>query len=125
VPGQADNDATLRDHGKESTYTSATDTLGGATSGDVHTGMGHPGQGETSTEVRHDGPHTRKREGAGLDGLAQGGSGLRDEGNVEARRLARDTTDHGTINAREHNVSLEGAEDKLPTSAEELASMRE
>jgi len=108
TPGQADNDATLRSHGKESTYTNAIDTLGGATSGDVHTGLGHPGQGQLATEERHEGKHTAKREGAGLEGLAQGGSGLRDDGNTEARRLNRDTTEHGPISGREHNVSLSG-----------------
>ena len=91
----------------------------------MHTGLGHPGQGQTSTELRHDGKHTATREGQGLQGLAQGGSGLTDEGNVEAKQLARDTTDHGPLNAREHNTTYEGAEDKLPTSSEELASMRD
>ena len=86
IPGQADNDATFRSHGKESTYTSANDTLGGTTSGAVHTGLGHPGQGQTSTELRHDGTHTATREGNGLQGLSQGGSGLTDDGNVEARQ---------------------------------------
>jgi len=44
----------------------------GATSADVHTGLGHPGQGETSTELRHDGSHGRKKQGSGLAGLASG-----------------------------------------------------
>jgi hypothetical protein len=87
--------------------------------------MGHPGQGQTSTEIRHDGHHTRKKDTPGFDGQAQGGSGLRDEGNVEARRLARETTEHEPLNAREHNITYEGAEDKLPTSSEEVAAMRE
>ena len=91
----------------------------------MHTGLGHPGQGQTSTEIRHEGKHTAKRERAGLDGQAQGGSGLRDDGNVEARRLARDTTEHGPLSAREHNVTYEGAEDKLPTSSDEVGSMGE
>ena len=52
VPGQADNPDVERSHGKESTKTSASDTLGGSTSADVHTGLGHPGQGQTSSELR-------------------------------------------------------------------------
>lgn len=69
VPGQADNASVERDHGKESTKTTASDTLGGATSGDVHTGLGHPGQGQTSSELRHDGEHTSKKHGGGLAGV--------------------------------------------------------
>ncbi|CAN9098575.1 unnamed protein product [Alternaria alternata] len=46
-------------------YHQASDTLQGATSGDVHTGLGHPGQGQTSQEL-HDG----SRKGQGLTGLA-------------------------------------------------------
>ncbi|KAL8919128.1 MAG: hypothetical protein Q9172_005132, partial [Xanthocarpia lactea] len=37
VPSQANNDNVLRSHGKESTHTPASSTLGGATSADVHT----------------------------------------------------------------------------------------
>jgi len=124
TPGQADNDAVLRSHGKESTYTNANDTLGGATSGDVHTGLGHPGQGQTSNEVKHDGQHTSKKVGSGLDGIATGGSGLRDEGSAEARRLERDTTEHGPNSAREHNATVAGSESKEPATAEEVASER-
>ena len=57
-------------HGKESTKTTASSTLGGATSGDVHTGFGHPGEGQTSNELRHDGQHTRKNVGGHGGGLA-------------------------------------------------------
>ncbi|KAK6430898.1 hypothetical protein LTR95_012943 [Oleoguttula sp. CCFEE 5521] len=35
--------------------TSAADTIGGATSADVHTGLGHPGQGQSSKELRDGG----------------------------------------------------------------------
>jgi len=38
----------------------------GATSSDVHRGMGHPGSGMTSKELHHDGQHGRKRERLGL-----------------------------------------------------------
>lgn len=69
MPGQADNSSVERDHGKESTKTTASSTLGGATSGDVHTGLGHPGQGQTSTELRHDGKHTSTKTGGGLAGV--------------------------------------------------------
>ncbi|EUC49480.1 hypothetical protein COCMIDRAFT_84348 [Bipolaris oryzae ATCC 44560] len=48
-------------------YQQASDTLQGATSADLHTGLGHPGQGQTSKEL-HDG----RRVGQGLAGLASG-----------------------------------------------------
>ena len=68
TPGQADNDNVLRSHGKESTQTTASSTLGGATSADVHTGYGHPGQGQTSNELRHD------NRGGGLAGVGASGA---------------------------------------------------
>jgi hypothetical protein len=98
------------------TYTSPTDTLPGPTSADVDRGVGHPMEGETSTEIRHDGMHKRKKEREGLAGLAPGGSGLRDEGNAEARRLARESTEHGPIPAQKPNATLPGAEDEMPAS---------
>ena len=65
VPGQANNPDVERSHGKESTKTSASDTLGGATSADVHTGLGHPGQGQTSSELRQGTEGTSKKEAGG------------------------------------------------------------
>lgn len=47
--------------------TSAEDTLTGATSADVIQGLNHPGAGETSNELRHDGQRGRKKYGAGAE----------------------------------------------------------
>ena len=67
TPSQANNpDA--------STYTPASETLGGATSGDVYRGLGKPIQGQTATEERHDGQHGRKHVGGGLTGLGASGA---------------------------------------------------
>ena len=124
TPGQADNHDTLGADDKESTYTDALDTLGGATSADVHKGLGHPGQGQTAREIKHGGGKgASKSEGAGLQGLTTGGSGMRDEGSQEQRNLERETTDQGPISG--HNVSREGAEDREPVRAEEVAAERE
>ncbi|KAL6720597.1 hypothetical protein ACLMJK_002521 [Lecanora helva] len=68
VPGQALNDLNDRSHGKESTKTIASSTLGGATSGDVHTGLGHPGSGQSSRELRHERDNPGG-SGAGLAGV--------------------------------------------------------
>ncbi|KAG1879241.1 hypothetical protein F4604DRAFT_1753825 [Suillus subluteus] len=55
--------------------TRASDTLVGATSADVHDGLGHPGQGMSSKELRHDGQPGRKRHGQGTDQFGQGTAG--------------------------------------------------
>ncbi|CEL05602.1 hypothetical protein ASPCAL06720 [Aspergillus calidoustus] len=71
-PGeQALNPNVERSHGKESVKTTAEQTLMGATSKDVYKGFGHPGSGQTSTEIRHDGQHKRKNPGRGLDAPLQ------------------------------------------------------
>ncbi|RAK78502.1 uncharacterized protein BO72DRAFT_447165 [Aspergillus fijiensis CBS 313.89] len=67
VGGQALNPNVERSHGKESVKTSAADTLMGATSRDVHTGLGHPGSGQSSAELHHDGQPGRKGQTAGLE----------------------------------------------------------
>lgn len=123
IPGQADNANVLRDHGKESTQTPASSTLTGADSRSVHTGLGHPGQGQTSTEIRHDGQHHRKRAGAGLEGVGSSG----DKGLEDPAYNPRPDDDHaeGPVSAREHNATLPGAEDMLPESAEGFPSEKQ
>lgn len=69
VGSQANNPNVLCGHGKESTQTTAGDTLMGATSQDVHTGLGKPLQGQTGVEIAHDGQHGRKKQAAGLEGV--------------------------------------------------------
>ena len=67
IPGEALNP----DADPEGT-TSASDTLGGATSGDVHTGIGKPASGMTSQEAHHDMQGGRKKHTQGLQGVASG-----------------------------------------------------
>jgi hypothetical protein len=112
IPSQADNANVLHDHGKESTYTSAESTLGGADSKDLHTGLGHPSQGQMSSELRHDGQHHQKRDGAGLEGV--GASGTKGIDDPAYNPPENDDHPEGTIPAREHNSTLPGAEDVLP-----------
>ncbi|KIJ62618.1 hypothetical protein HYDPIDRAFT_182665 [Hydnomerulius pinastri MD-312] len=50
-------------------------TLEGATSGDVHAGLGMPIQGMSSKELRHDGQSGRKRQGEGTEQFGQGAGG--------------------------------------------------
>ncbi len=51
---------------------SAGDTLTGATSADVHRGLGHPGSGMSSAEMHHDGQSHRKRHMQGADQYGSG-----------------------------------------------------
>jgi len=124
VPGQANNPDVERSHGKEGVKTDALSTLPGATSADVHTGLGHPGQGQTSNELRHDGQHGRKKDTPGTEGAgATGGSGLYPgDTNVEFRRLQTDDHPKGPNPEQDHNATLAGAESKVPASAEEVAA---
>ena len=122
VPGQAFNDNVDRAHGKEGVRTDPLDTLPGATSADVHTGLGHPGQGQTSTELRNEGKHTSSKNSSGTEGAgATGGSGLHaGDMSSEFRKLQRDDQQSGPTSG--HNVSLDGAEDKQPQTAEFVAA---
>ena len=125
IPGQAFNDNVDRSHGKEGVRTDPLSTLPGATSADVHTGLGHPGQGQTSTELRHEGKHTSKKAPSGFEGVgASGGSGLQGPNttSTEFKRLQEDrnVSDLGPI--KEHNQTLAGTESKEPVSAEFVAA---
>ncbi|KAI0777263.1 hypothetical protein BD413DRAFT_638962 [Trametes elegans] len=68
----APDSRTVVDRDPYATPTAVGDTLGGATSKDVNDGLGHPGQGQTSAELHHDGSAHRKRQ---LRGTEQFGSG--------------------------------------------------
>jgi hypothetical protein len=57
------------DLNNQGTFTSASSTLVGADSRTVHDGLGHPGQGQTSSEL-HDNSKKSGGAGAGLAGLA-------------------------------------------------------
>ncbi|KAF6787309.1 hypothetical protein CSOJ01_15254 [Colletotrichum sojae] len=110
IPGQALNpDATTR---------TAADDFPGATSADVHKGMGKPLQGQTNREAR--GVHVghRKRESAGLEGV-----GASEKDNFRERRLDRDV-EPGARGKTRNAENVPGAEDRVPVSAEELSSER-
>jgi hypothetical protein len=121
VPGQADNADVV---GKSDPL-----DFPGATSGDVHTGLGHPGSGQTSTELHGSG----KKERSGLAGAgAQGGTGLREDGmNREFRELGRErgVDEHGPNNSRPRDGGagreVQGAESVVPVGAGEVAAERD
>jgi hypothetical protein len=123
VPGQALNEAIEDIQSNEKVRTTALSTFPGSTSADVHTGLGHPGQGQTSTELRHEGQHRRSKATSGPEGAgATGGSGLRGPHDLsqEFRRL-QEESEHPTGPITEHKQTLAGAEEKLPMSAESVA----
>jgi len=119
IPGQANNP----DASESGTALAAND-FPGATSKDVHTGYGHPGSGQTSAEIAHDGKSKREKQPLGLTGQAEGGSGIQGEESAEIKSLQKDHVG-GPNNAREHNATLQGAESVEPVHAEQVASTRE
>ncbi|PLB44545.1 hypothetical protein P170DRAFT_430422 [Aspergillus steynii IBT 23096] len=116
VAGQALNPNVERGHGKESVKTNPGDTLMGATSQDVHTGFGHPGSGQTSTELHHDGQHGRKNPGSGLEGVGASMQGNYERTIPSQRGIDRD---QAKPNQRGDKGAL-AAEDREPESAATL-----
>ncbi|KAH7136692.1 hypothetical protein B0J13DRAFT_625338 [Dactylonectria estremocensis] len=110
-PGTAPKDRSFEPQpsGDPSEQASNPDILGGtgATSADVHKGLGHPGEGQTSQEL-HGGK--RKRAGAGLEGVGASSSDPIKEQGLD--------DDHDTEDHRDWTV----AEERNPVTAEELAS---
>ncbi|KAI9721609.1 MAG: hypothetical protein M1828_005099 [Chrysothrix sp. TS-e1954] len=86
VPGQAgDNHAA--EQNEPGTTTAASATLGGSSSADVHTGLGHPGQGMSSAEARHDGGSHRGAKAGGLQGVGASGAGHADQQKSTGKRV--------------------------------------
>lgn len=99
-------------------YQDASSTITGATSADVHTGLGHPGQGQTSRELHHD----EKKGGQGLTGLADSvGQGdvksLKDDPRHAVQRNL------GDVPAGERgNIGGPPAQERMPESASSVAA---
>lgn len=103
-------------------YQKASETIPGATSADVYTGLGHPGQGQTSSELRHDGQHTAKKQRMGLTGLAQRADTNdkvtgRDPAFANQRNLEEDVP-----SGKRGNVGGLSAQEMEPESAERVAA---
>lgn len=97
------------------TRTTASSTIPGATSGDVHQGMGHPGSGMTSSEM-HGGKG--KKERSGLEGV---GASLTDPARERRFDVGVEPGERGKTNPE----NMVGAEERLPTSAEEVGTERQ
>jgi hypothetical protein len=91
----------------EETHTSASDTLVGATSAHLHQGYGHPGSGQTSTELRD------KKERSGFEGRG---------GDPSQPPVPRDAQKDHRSGVRSDRENLKDAEDREPAGPDEVAS---
>lgn len=119
VPSQASVSADADDHAP---LTSASDTLGGATSADVYTGLGKPLQGQTSTELRHEGQHHRKNPGGYGAGLVGTGASGASSGNQPADEHVQ-PSQRGLEKEEATTAGTRGSE-KIEIGADELPNER-
>ncbi|KAI9882620.1 MAG: hypothetical protein M1823_005630 [Watsoniomyces obsoletus] len=106
IPSQAANP----DMGPE-TETSASDTLGGTTSGEVHRGLGQPIQGQTSAEIHHGGQRPGKKEEHGLVGKHP---------NIPSTSKLADQRQDERLRAWDKEEATPGRGDKGALAAEDL-----
>ena len=126
VPGQANNPIM-----SDSAKTSALDSMPGATSGSVYNAAEHgkPIQGQTSQE-RHSGTAVSDRQGyESLSGGKTGDGSVFEKARKGGLDLEGKATDmKGTKGSlgrtTEERARKEGAESRIPVSAEEVASER-
>jgi hypothetical protein len=99
-------------------YQDASSTITGATSSDVHTGLGHPGQGQTSKELHH----ADKKGGSGLAGLADSveQGNVKDLKDLPEHAHQRNLDDVPT--GQRGNTGGPPAQERVPESAESVAS---
>lgn len=86
----------------------------GATSADVHQGMGKPMQGQTSTEIKHEGAHGRKKQPSGLEGV---GASSMDRGIERQFPDQRGLEKEQNMSGLRGNKADRAAEDMDPNSA--------
>jgi hypothetical protein len=105
-----------------SMYHHASDTLTGADSGSLHTGLGHPGQGQTSRELRHDGSKGRAKQPHGLAGV---GATVGNKGEVvnahDPTFAGQRALDKDVPAGRRGKLGGPTAEERVPESAETVA----
>ena len=97
----------------EEAVVSAKDTLVGATSKDVHKGLGHPGSGQPASQRKF------HKDRSGLEGR-----GANKVDWVKERGLDRDHRKGGKLTSIEGRAEILSAEDRLPGREVELSSER-
>jgi len=91
----------------------------------VSAGLGQPVQGQTATEVRHDGAHGRAKQRHGLEGVGAGDrvpgmAGRGDDVDERAPRRAEQSALEGG-DAQAGGAEGVAAEERVPESAEAVA----
>ncbi|KAI1505995.1 hypothetical protein F5X99DRAFT_366813 [Biscogniauxia marginata] len=101
-------------------FTDPADTLGGATSQDVYQGLGKPMQGQEGRELHGEHLGRRKKERTGLEGIGASA------GIDSVRQKGADLPDgvYKGVKGGKNSVDYPGAEERIPVSAEELATER-
>ncbi|KAI0173008.1 hypothetical protein GGR52DRAFT_431946 [Hypoxylon sp. FL1284] len=100
--------------------TDPSDTLGGATSQSVHTGLGKPVQGQTSVEQHGAHAGHRKKERSGLEGVgATVGDNVDDSARQKGADLPGDV-EKGTKGKA--SAEYPSATERIPANAEEVAA---
>lgn len=86
----------------------------------MHAGLGHPGSGQTSTELLHEGGHGRERQAFGSDAKRSGfqSGALEPEDERGEGRTPVTARGEAGLRAREGMMS---AEDREPAGAEDVA----
>lgn len=125
-PGSAPASKTFQPNVEGSADQSQTDFEGhpaagdiGSTSADVHTGLGHPGSGMTSQEMHSKTNQKQGIEGAGARKVLQTGFDASDPKFAHHR-----TEDSDVAVTGRGNVGGPAAEERIPESAESVASKR-
>ncbi|KAH8728229.1 hypothetical protein GQ44DRAFT_610181 [Phaeosphaeriaceae sp. PMI808] len=99
-------------------YQDASTTIIGATSTDVHTGLGHPGQGQTSSELHNSDKKCRNRLPGLADSVEQGNvRDLKDDPRHADQRNLGDvpTGQRGTVGGLD-------AQERIPESASSVSA---
>ncbi|OCL14342.1 hypothetical protein AOQ84DRAFT_351555 [Glonium stellatum] len=105
-----------------SMYHRASDTLNGADSGSVNTGLGHPGQGQTSQELRHDGSKGGAKQAHGLVGVgATVGTDSKVVNSRDPAFAGQRALDKDVPAGQRGNIEAPTAEERVPESAGTVA----
>ncbi|KAG0652436.1 hypothetical protein D0Z07_1375 [Hyphodiscus hymeniophilus] len=115
TPGQADNPEMDTE-----SRTSAADTINGASSADVHQGLGLPVQGQSSQQLHGSGLTKGAKEGNGLIGVGAIASDP-----VRERGLDNDIPKGTRGKSGENREDILGAEEREPVGAEAVAAERD
>jgi hypothetical protein len=103
-------------------YQPAANTLPGTDSKAMHTGLGHPGQGQTSSELRHDGQHHAKKQGTGTVGLNTVGQSQKELNPQDPQFANQRKLDQDYPTGARAGVGGNAGEDRIPEPAERVAA---